>query len=53
MAVLCGASSLREVIAFPKSYYGRDLLTGSPTQVDPSVLREYGLRLLESEKKNI
>lgn len=53
MAVLCGASSLREVIAFPKSYYGRDLLTGSPTQVAPSVLREYGLRLLESEKKNI
>ena len=47
MALLCGAKNIREVIAFPKSYSGRDVLTGSPARVDPSELKEYRLALLK------
>ena len=47
MALLCGAKNIREVIAFPKSYNGRDVLTGSPARVDPSELREYRLTHLK------
>ena len=47
MALVCGAKNIREVIAFPKSYNGRDVLTGSPAQVEPSELREYKLARLK------
>ena len=51
MAVLCGASGLREVIAFPKSYHGRDLLTGAPVQLGSTELKDYGISLLEKKSK--
>jgi len=35
-----GASSIREVIAFPKNNRGADLMTQSPTEVDFKQLRE-------------
>ena len=38
MAVLCQASSLRDVVAFPKSFLGKDLLTGAPSEVDSKEL---------------
>ena len=41
MAVLCGAKSLREVLAFPKSFLGKDLLTGAPSSVTPQELATY------------
>ena len=40
-----GSSSLREVIAFPKTTSAADLMTGSPAGVDPSQLDEVGVRL--------
>ena len=47
VAMLCGAGSIREVIAFPKTQSGSDLLFGAPSPVDPSQLQELGLGLLE------
>ena len=43
VALLCGAPSLRDVIAFPKSATGQELLTGAPAAVQDDVLREYGI----------
>ncbi len=46
VAALAGAESIREVIAFPKAASGADPLTGAPAAVDPTQLRELGLRRL-------
>ncbi|TAH38621.1 MAG: aspartate--tRNA ligase [Planctomycetota bacterium] len=43
-ALLFGAASIREVIAFPKTATATCLLTGAPTPVDPEQLAELGLR---------
>ncbi|MHB8393709.1 MAG: aspartate--tRNA ligase [Candidatus Dormibacteria bacterium] len=40
-----GESSIREVIAFPKTQTGGDPMTGSPTPVSVEQLSEVGLRL--------
>jgi len=42
--LLAGAESLRDVIAFPKTQRGQDLLMGAPSRVEPGQLRELGLR---------
>lgn len=46
--LLTGSSSIREVIAFPKTARGYDPLMDSPTKIDDTQLREYGLKF---EKK--
>lgn len=43
MTILCGAKSLREVIAFPKSATGKELMTCAPGLVENTQLREYHL----------
>jgi aspartyl-tRNA synthetase len=43
--LLAGAESLREVIAFPKTQRGQDVLMGAPSAVDPAQLEELALRL--------
>jgi aspartyl-tRNA synthetase len=45
VAVLAGEENIREVIAFPKTQSGQDLLTGAPTPIGPAQLRELGLAL--------
>ena len=45
LSVLLGTPSLRDVIAFPKTATGRELMTGSPSIPDAGVLREYQLHL--------
>ena len=45
VAIIAGRDSIREVIAFPKAASGADPLTGAPAPVDPTQLRELGLRL--------
>jgi aspartyl-tRNA synthetase len=42
---LAGAGSIRDVIAFPKTASGTDLLTGAPAAVDEIQLRDLGLRI--------
>jgi aspartyl-tRNA synthetase len=43
--LLAGRDNIREVIAFPKTQSGTDLLTGAPAEVDDVQLRELGLQL--------
>jgi aspartyl-tRNA synthetase len=43
--VLAGANNLRDVIAFPKTQRGQDLLMDAPTVVDQDQLDELGLRV--------
>ncbi|MCS6915393.1 MAG: aspartate--tRNA ligase [Myxococcales bacterium] len=43
--LLCGADSLRDVIAFPKTQHGVDLMTECPTEVSPSQLDELAICL--------
>ncbi len=42
---LCGADSIRDVIAFPKTASGFDLLTGAPAPVEDIQLRDLGLAI--------
>jgi len=44
--LLTNAESLRDVIAFPKTQNGSDLMSGAPTPVEGSQLSELGIRLL-------
>lgn len=39
-AILCGTPSIRDVIAFPKTAKGTDLMTDAPAPVQPRQLRE-------------
>jgi aspartyl-tRNA synthetase len=43
--LLAGQDNLREVIAFPKTQSGADLLTGAPAPVPDEYLRDVGLQL--------
>ncbi len=43
--LLCGESSIREVIAFPKTQNARDLMSGAPSPVDADQLREVSIRV--------
>jgi len=43
--VLAGVDNLRDVIAFPKTQRGQDLLMGAPTSVEPAQLEELGVRV--------
>jgi aspartyl-tRNA synthetase len=45
VAMLVGTTSIREVIAFPKTTAARGLLEGAPSPVVPEELTELGLRL--------
>ena len=45
VALMAGAESIRDVIAFPKTQRAQDLLVRAPSPVDEKQLRELGLRL--------
>ena len=44
VAILAGTSSIRDVIAFPKTQSGTDLLFNSPAEVAPSQLKELSIK---------
>ena len=44
LALLCGESSIREVIAFPKTAQAIDLMAGAPSSVDAKQLRELRIK---------
>jgi len=43
--LMTGSSSIRDVIAFPKTQTANDPLTGAPAPAEPRQLRELGIRL--------
>ncbi|MDA1116801.1 MAG: aspartate--tRNA ligase [Proteobacteria bacterium] len=45
VALMAGADAIRDVIAFPKTQRGQDLLTGAPSPVTEKQLRELHIRL--------
>jgi aspartyl-tRNA synthetase len=47
VAILAGAASIRDVIAFPKAASGADPMTGAPAPVDDRQLRDLGVKLAE------
>ena len=42
--LICGAESIREVMAFPKNNRGMDLMSQSPAEVDSRQLRDLGIK---------
>jgi aspartyl-tRNA synthetase len=51
IAILCGTPSIRDVIAFPKTAKGTDLMTQSPGAVDARQLRDLHLELKVAKKE--
>ncbi len=45
VTLMCNAESIRDVIAFPKTQRGQDMVTGAPSRVAEKQLRELHLRL--------
>ena len=50
-AILCGTPSIRDVIAFPKTAKGTDLMTEAPAAVEPKQLRDLYLELKAPRKE--
>jgi aspartyl-tRNA synthetase len=48
-ALLCGTTSIRDVIAFPKTQKGQDLMAQSPTPVTDRQLKELHIRTVMPE----
>ncbi len=44
MAILCGASSIRDVIAFPKGFAGQDIMSGAPAAISELEKKIYHLK---------
>ena len=50
VAMMAGAESIRDVIAFPKTQRAQDLLTQAPSEVDEKQLRELHIRVRSATK---
>ena len=48
--LICGADSLRDVVAFPKVQNASELMSGAPSFVDDVQLEELGLAVTKSEE---
>jgi aspartyl-tRNA synthetase len=46
VALLCGTTSIRDVIAFPKTQKAQDLMAQSPTHVTDKQLKELHIRVV-------
>jgi len=52
VAMMAGAESIRDVIAFPKTQRAQDLLTLAPSAVEEKQLRDLHIRLRQSDAKS-
>jgi len=50
VALLCGTTSIRDVIAFPKTQKAQDLMTQSPTPVTDKQLKDLHIKVVEEAK---
>ncbi len=53
IALMAGESNIREVIAFPKTASGVDLMCDAPSTVEPEQLEELGLVLRNEQGKRV
>lgn len=51
LSILCDTNSIRDVIAFPKTYEGRDLLTGAPSKITTEDAKRYHLNFDDVKKE--
>ena len=49
--VMCGADSLRDVIAFPKVQNASELMSGCPAPADPQALKDLAIAIVDGEKE--
>jgi aspartyl-tRNA synthetase len=49
--LLTGEDSIRDTIAFPKTYSGISLMDGAPSEAEPEVLKELGIEIVERSDK--
>lgn len=47
VAIMCGTSNIRNVIAFPKAQSGRDLMSSAPSKVAQTELDYYNIKCVE------
>lgn len=52
LAIMCNAPSIRDVIAFPKSSKGADLMTGAPCNVSENELSDYHISVVHKGTDN-
>lgn len=45
ICLVAGAPSIRDVIAFPKSFKGRDLMSNAPDYITPEELEPYHIQV--------
>jgi len=48
--LMAKTESIREVIAFPKTQRGYDLMMNAPTEIEPEKLLEYSIRIMPKKK---
>jgi aspartyl-tRNA synthetase len=48
--LVCGEDTIRDVMAFPKNNRGMDLMSQSPSDVDPRQLRDLSIKLAREKK---
>ncbi|MDQ6620992.1 MAG: aspartate--tRNA ligase [Pseudomonadota bacterium] len=53
VALMCGAESIRDVIAFPKTQRGQDLLVDAPSPVTEQQLRDLHIRVRASDSTKV
>ncbi|HET9497290.1 MAG TPA: aspartate--tRNA ligase [Candidatus Limnocylindria bacterium] len=51
-ALLTDQDNIREVMAFPKTQSGSDLMLGAPSPIAPAQLEELGLRLVDPDRQS-
>jgi aspartyl-tRNA synthetase len=47
--LICGEQGIRDVMAFPKNNRAMDLMSQSPSEVDPRQLRDLGIKLAKDK----
>ena len=47
LSILCGSKSIRDVIAFPKSHGGKDLMSGAPASISQREKEMYHISTVE------
>lgn len=52
MALLCGSDSIRDVIAFPKTLEGKDLMSGAPVPISEEEKKLYHIQTVDSASQD-